>query len=279
MTLDTKQLQQISILYVEDDSIVRAQTEKILTKLFKKVFVASDGQEGLDTYKKSIEDIDIVITDINMPKLSGLDMIDQINEMTKSIPTIVTSAHSDSSNLLKAIDANVDKYIAKPIQIKELTVTVVELVVKYKRVHNIENLAKTLVQKTTQSDKAQTELNSELEMLKNQNTYLNSIVDNMVLNCKVDKNGNIIEVSNKFQTFFDHSEIMGQNISALRCETCVQETFQKLMLRAIHSKKTVMSNYTLITSSGRKINTDVTLTPFYGEGALVHGYIIYIDIL
>lgn len=279
MTLDTKQLQQISILYVEDDAIVRAQTEKILTKLFKKVYVAVDGKEGLDIYKKSSDDIDIVITDINMPKLNGLDMIDQINNMTKSIPTIVTSAHSDSSNLLKAIDANVDKYIAKPIQIKELTVTVVELVVKYKRVNNIENLAKSLVQKTTQSDKEHSELNSELELLKNQNSYLNSIIDNMVLNCKIDKNGKIIEVSNKFKSFFDNSEIMGQNISVLRCETCVQETFQKLMLRAIHSKKTVMSNYTLITSSGRKINTDVTLTPFYSQGALVDGYIIYIDIL
>lgn len=279
MKLDTKQLQHISILYVEDDEIVRVQTEKILGKLFKKVYIGVDGQEGLSLYKKNVENIDIIVTDINMPKVNGFDMINEIHEITKSIPTIVTSAHSDSSNLMKAIDINIDKYITKPIQIKELTVTIVELVAKYKRINNIENLAKDLVYKTTKNDKENDELNNELEVLKNQNIYLNSLVDNMIINFKIDKNGNITEVSNKFKMFFNSTEILGQNISILRCDTCTQETFQKLMLKAIHSKKTVMSNYTLITNSERKINTSVTMTPFYTQDALVGGYTVYIDIL
>lgn len=279
MKLDTKQLQNISILYVEDDEIVRVQTEKILDKLFKKVYVAVDGQIGLDTYRKYSESIDIIITDINMPNINGLDMIAEIHEIKKSIPTIVTSAHSDSSNLLKAIDINIDKYITKPIQIKELTVTIVELVSKYNRINNIENLAKNLVHKTTINDKENNELNDELEVLRNQNKYLNSIVDNIVINFKIDKHGNITEVSNKFKIFFDYIEIIGKNISVLRCETCNQETFQKLMLKAIHSKKTVVSNYTVITNSGRKANADVTMTPFYNEDALVNGYTVFVDLI
>jgi len=279
MKLDTKQLQLISILYVEDDDIVRVQTEKILNKLFKKVYVAVDGQEGLDLYTKHIENIDIIITDINMPKISGLDMVNKINKMTKSIPTIVTSAHSDSSYLLQAIDVNIDKYITKPIQIKELTVTIVDLVLKYKRINNIENLAKDLVHKTTKNDKENDELNSEVEILRNQNRYLNSIVDNMVINFKIDKNGKITEVSNKFKTFFGYKKIIGENISILRCDMCEQETFQKLMLRAIHSKKTVISKYTLITQEDHKFSTEVTMTPFYNDDALVNGYAVFVDLL
>lgn len=279
MALDTKQLQQITILYVEDDKIVRLQTEKILEKLFKKVYIALDGQDGLAQYKENINDIDIVVSDINMPKMNGFEMIKEILNLKKSIPTIITTAHSDSANLQKAIDINIDKYITKPIQVKELTVAIVDLVMQYKRSNNIENLAKTLVQKTTQNDKANDELTNEVEFLRKQNVYLNSIVNNMVLNLKISKSGKITYVSNKFNSFFGYTNIVGENISVLRCDTCDQETFQKLMLKAIHTKKMVVSHYTLITNEDRRVNTEVTMAPFYNQDALVDGYEVYIDIL
>jgi len=279
MKLDTKQLQLITILYIEDDEIVRVQTEKILTKIFKKVYVASNGEEGLIEYKNNIKKIDIIITDINMPKMNGLDMLQEIYNINESIPAIVTTAHSDSVNLLKAIEINVDKYLAKPIQIKELTVAVVDLVVKYRRTHDIENLAKSLVSKNSKNDKENLVLNSELELLKKENEYLNSIVDNMIVHFKIDKHGNITNISNKFKIFFGNPTIIGENISILKCDSCEQETFQKLMLKAIHSKKTVMSDYTLISNDNRKINTSITMEPFYNNDALVNGYRVYVDIL
>jgi len=280
MKLDTKQLQHITILYVEDDDIVSSQTKKILDKLFKKVYVGFDGKDGLALYKKNIDDIDVVVTDINMPNMNGLDMIKEINKLNKSLPTIVTSAYSDSDNLLKAIDINVDKYITKPILIKELTVTIVELVLHYRRINNIENLAKNLVQKTTQTDKENDELNTVLEMAQNHNIYLKSIVDTMVINFQTDKNGNITAFSTKFKAFFQYNEdIIGKSIDILKCESCEQESFQKLMLRAIHTKKTVIAKYTLITNNERKFETEVTMTPFYGKDALVDGYTFYLDIL
>jgi len=279
MKLDSKQLKSITILYVEDDAIVREQTEKILQKLFKKIYTGTDGKNGLELYNKHIDTIDIIVTDINMPNINGLDMINEIKNLNKSIPTIVTTAHSDSKNLLKAIDINIDKYITKPIQIKELTMTIVDLVLKYKRSNNIENLAKSLVHKTTQNDKENTELSTELELVKKQKMYLDSIVDNMVLNFKIDKNGNILELSNKFKTFFNYDDIIGQNINILKCDSCNQESFQKLMLKAIHTKRTVMSTYTLITDNDRRVDVEVTMTPFYGNDALVNGYIVYFDII
>ena len=279
MKLDSKQLKHIRILYVEDDSTIRNQTKKILDKLFKKIYVAEDGEEGFAVYKEHSADIDIIVTDINMPKINGLDMIKNINNINNSIPTIVTTAHSDSKYLLEAIDINIDKYITKPIQIKELTVSIVDLVVKYKRINNIENLAKSLVAKTTQNDKENSQLHNELEILKNKNNYLSTIVDNMVLNLKINKNGTILEASHKFKIFFESSKIEGKSISILQCESCEQESFQKLMLKAIHSKKTVISTYTLSTTKGRRIDVEVTLTPFYGNDALVNGYTVYLDLI
>jgi len=279
MKLDSKQLKHIRILYVEDDSTIRNQTKKILDKLFKKIYVAEDGEEGFAVYKEHSADIDIIVTDINMPKINGLDMIKNINSINNSIPTIVTTAHSDSKYLLEAIDINIDKYITKPIQIKELTVSIVDLVVKYKRINNIENLAKSLVAKTTQNDKENSQLHNELEILKNKNNYLSTIVDNMVLNLKINKNGTILEASHKFKIFFESSKIEGKSISILQCESCEQESFQKLMLKAIHSKKTVISTYTLSTTKGRRIDVEVTLTPFYGNDALVNGYTVYLDLI
>lgn len=280
MKLDTKQLKNITILYVEDDQTVRLQTEKILDKLFKKVYVAIDGQNGLDTYSENMDDIDIVISDINMPNLNGLDMIKEINNLNKSIPTIVTTAHTDSTNLMRAIDINVDKYISKPVQIKELTIAIVDLVVKYKRVNNIENLAKNLVLKTTQNDKETNELNYVLEVTKYENEYLKTIVDNMVVSFKTDKNGLIREISNKFKSFFEYDEsIFGEDMNILKCQTCTQESFQKLMLKAIHTKKTLVSTYTFQTKSDRRVDAEVTMTPHYGEDTLVNGYTFYLDLL
>jgi PAS domain S-box-containing protein len=280
MKLDTKELKNITVLYVEDNDMVRSQTEKIFNKLFKKSYVGVDGVEGFKLYQDHMLEIDVIVTDINMPNLSGLDMIKKINKYNNSIATIVTTAHSDSDNLLKAIDINIDKYITKPIQIKELTVSIVDLVLKYRRINNMEDLAKSLVQKTTLTDKENNELNYELEITKKQNHFFKVIIDHLVINFKTDKNGNITDISSKFKIFFGYDDsILGKNLKILQCTSCTQESFQKLMLKAIHTKKTVIATYTFKTNKDRKVEAEVTMTPSYGEDGLVNGYTFYLDII
>lgn len=281
MKLDTKELKNITLLYVEDDVLIREQTQIILTKLFKKVFCADDGQNGLELFKEHQNEIDVIVTDINMPNMNGLEMIEQINILKSAIPTIVTTAHTDSNYLINAIDLNVDKYIAKPIQIKDLTIAVVDNVLKYRRANNIENLAKSLVSKSSKDDSLNNTLTNQVEILQKQNNYYKAIIDNLVVTFKIDKNGTIIETSDKFLRFFSYTKenIIGENINILKCESCVQETFQKLMLRVIHAKKTIVSTYTLATSDNKSIKCDLTLTPNYNQDSLIVGYTVYIDIL
>ena len=64
-------LKNISILYVEDESDVRDFTSKLLASLLKNVFSAENGQDGLNIYKENIDTIDLIVTDINMPKMNG----------------------------------------------------------------------------------------------------------------------------------------------------------------------------------------------------------------
>ena len=94
-------LKNISILYVEDESDVREFTSKLLSSLLKNVFTAENGQDGLDLYKENINTIDLIVTDINMPKMNGIAMCEKIRELNKEIPIVVTSAHNDTDFLKK----------------------------------------------------------------------------------------------------------------------------------------------------------------------------------
>lgn len=281
MKLDTKELKSISILYVEDDDLVREQTFNLFDKLFKNVFVAIDGQDGLEKFNLHKDDIDIIVTDINMPILNGFEMIKEIYNTIKTIPIIVTTAHTDSKNLINAIDLNVDKYVSKPIQIRDLTVALVELVVKYRRSKNIESLARDLAVKSNKDDKTTKILKTELEIQTGKVKYYETIIDNFLFTFKTDKMGKIEDVSTKFLHFFSYSkdEIIEKNISELRCDTCEDESFQKLMLKAIHTKKTITSTQTFVTNENTKVNFDVTMTPTYDNTGLVCGYTFYLDLV
>lgn len=282
MKLDTKELQSITLLYVEDDIDILNQMKKLYEKILKNLYTAVDGEEGLRLFKENQKDIDIVVTDINMPNMDGLEMIRHINHLAaNNIPTIVTTAHTDSEYLLSAMDLKVDKYIPKPVQVKDLTISIVDLIQKYRKSNNLEVLAKGLVQKKTQFESLTQELQDKLDFKTREVKYLDAIVDNFVISFQTNKNGEIEEVSSKFIRYFEYlkEEIIGQNINILRCESCVGESFQKIMLKAIHTKKTISSTHTFKTSSDKSFVCDLTMTPLYGSDGLICNYKFFLDVV
>lgn len=112
-------LENIKVLYVEDEDDVRNFTAKTLKAIVKDVITASNGQEGVDLYLEH-PDIDLIVTDINMPKLGGLEMCEEILKHNKDIPIVITSAHNDPDFLKKAIDIGVDAYAMKPVDLYQL---------------------------------------------------------------------------------------------------------------------------------------------------------------
>jgi len=113
-------LKNITILYAEDEKSLRDITLNILKGFTNKQYVAENGLEGLELFKKHEEEIDLIITDVNMPQMNGLDMIKEIKKINPNIPIIVATAFSNTEYLLEAIDIGVDKYILKPIDMKKL---------------------------------------------------------------------------------------------------------------------------------------------------------------
>jgi len=108
----------ITILYVEDEKGIRESLQKALKYFCDTLYVASDGMEGLVLYKEYAPDI--VITDIRMPKMNGIEMAKKIMEINDRQHLIFTTAHSESDYFIEAINMQADGYILKPIDLDKL---------------------------------------------------------------------------------------------------------------------------------------------------------------
>jgi len=107
-------LKEHTVLYAEDDQSVQVSVVEYLSKYFKEVFVASDGEEALELYK--IHKPNTLIFDIDMPKLDGLSLAKTIRESNKIVPIVMLTAFTDTEKLLKATELNLTKYLVKPVE-------------------------------------------------------------------------------------------------------------------------------------------------------------------
>lgn len=107
------ELKTVSVLFVEDDADVREQLSQFLKRRVGTLYVAENGQEGLELWRRHKPEV--VVTDIMMPVMDGLKMAELIRQENHSVPIIVTSAFNDAKFLLKAIDLGIDKYVIKPV--------------------------------------------------------------------------------------------------------------------------------------------------------------------
>lgn len=117
--LDKQLLKTLTILYVEDDHSIRTSMNNILQAIVKDVVLAVDGEDGLEKFKNN-KNIDIIVTDINMPKMDGLTMCDHLRQIDKNIPIIVTTAYNDNNFLSHAIEVGINSYLMKPVDAYKL---------------------------------------------------------------------------------------------------------------------------------------------------------------
>lgn len=113
-----EKFKQFTILYIEDDEGVRTVNSRFLTRMFNEIYEAKDGQEGYELYKKYHPDI--ILTDINMPRLDGISLAKKIRKEDPTTKIIISTAFSDKSYLMDAIELNLEKYIIKPLTSRNL---------------------------------------------------------------------------------------------------------------------------------------------------------------
>lgn len=102
-----------TILYVEDEPLIREQAVEYLSFHYDNVLEAGDGEEAFVQYDQ--HQPDIIITDIEMPKLNGLGLARRIRQSDRTTPIIVATAYTDTEYLLEAVELQLVKYMVKPI--------------------------------------------------------------------------------------------------------------------------------------------------------------------
>lgn len=134
MTLDAAMLKRytapLRILYVEDDEKLCEETAALLKLLFKEVRTAHDGEAGLELFRFE-GPFDLVLTDIYMPKMDGIELTRRIKDLQEDQPVVVISAHEESHYLINLINLGVDHFILKPVEISRM------MEVLYKVAHRI----------------------------------------------------------------------------------------------------------------------------------------------
>ena len=109
-----------TILYVEDNDFIREEAVEYLSLIYQNVLEASNGQEALEVYTQSKPDI--IITDIEMPIINGLQLVKSIRRQDKKIPIIIVTAFMNTEYLLEAVELRLVKYILKPLSNYKLDV-------------------------------------------------------------------------------------------------------------------------------------------------------------
>jgi diguanylate cyclase (GGDEF)-like protein len=197
--IDKKFLKNINVLYVEDEDEVRELTCSFLSKFVKNVISAQNGKEGLAVFEKyhnnKLESIDLVVTDIDMPKMNGLEMLEEISKIDHLIPSIVTTAHNDSSFLKQSINQRVRGYVTKPLNMHNLIDSILTV-----------SEPKFLKDRLEKLNKKLKKLNKELELKVENKTYeLKSILDaqdNLILVISGDSS---FEVNQTLLDFFGYA--------------------------------------------------------------------------
>ncbi|WP_455755805.1 EAL domain-containing response regulator [Sulfurimonas sp.] len=181
----------MKLLYIEDNELVRNSTMQIFNDLFLEITPAINGEDGLEKFYDS--EIDIIISDINMPRLNGLEMVETLRKFDSDIPILLLSAHSEINYFTKSIQLNIDGYMLKPLQIDDL----------------LESLGK-IVQKI----KFQEEYNNNLIFLK----QYQELTDSNTSVSKTNPKGTITYVNNEFCKIsgYTQEELIGNKHNIIR---------------------------------------------------------------
>jgi PAS domain S-box-containing protein len=120
------QSQSARILFVDDESIIADMSERILTKLGHQVSTFTDSMEAVEAFRKSPFDYDLILTDVTMPKLTGLELADEVRAVREDIPIILCTGYSEALDQESLEELNIFKCIWKPVEFDDLARTIQE---------------------------------------------------------------------------------------------------------------------------------------------------------
>jgi len=177
----------LNILYVEDNENARIAMLALLNNFFDGIVVAVDGKEGLQKFTE--DSFDLVISDIRMPNMNGLEMFEKIKAIDENTALIVATAHKETELLLESITLGVDGYLLKPINYKQLQNTLIKACEKIYYKHrnkehelNLENLVKERTLELESAKEKLTDISNKDPLTTLYNRRYFNEVSNMLIN-------------------------------------------------------------------------------------------------
>lgn len=229
-------LKKLSLLYVEDDENTREELEYFLKNKVKKLYVAKNGQEGFDFFEKYQPDL--IITDIQMPVMTGTKMIKLVKEKNKTIPIVIITAFNDTDYLFEAIKLNVTNYLTKPLNLFALS----EVLANIAKNINLENENK--------------EIYNSLKQYKD-------IVDERSIISKADINGIITYINEPFEKIsgYKKEELLGKPHSIITHPAINKNIFKKMWKKINIEKKSWQGRLKNISKEGNEYFVDIIIKP------------------
>lgn len=242
-------LSKSTILYLEDEKVICKETSSIFKKIFKKVLVGEDGVKGLELYNENKENIDIILTDINMPNMNGIEFMAEVRKQDFEIPILIVTAFNDVTILIKAIKLNVTDYIIKPMQLNS-TLKIINKILQDK-----------LNQKLILKQKYELEIYKE-------------ILDKENLVSETDLDGKITYVNDIFceVSGYTKEELIGTNHNIIRHPDVSSKIFEQFW-ETIQNKKIWRGKLKNRAKNGEAYYVKSTIFPILDEDENIEKYV------
>ncbi|QKF66733.1 PAS sensor-containing response regulator [Arcobacter venerupis] len=185
-------LKELTIMLVEDDEIICEQLFSSMKDFFKEVIITKNGKEAFDKFLELKTKIDIVISDISMPLVNGIELLENIREIDKYIPFIFTTAYTQKDYLISSIKYGVNDFIVKPLDIGLL-------------IDKIESVCK--------KNKSEIEIINHQEMIKE---YFNTI-NKVAIVYIYDLEGKILYINDFFKELskYEDNDLIGEHYTKI----------------------------------------------------------------
>lgn len=177
-------MKNLKILFIEDDEVTRNQFKKVLGKVFIDMKLESNGLDGFLNFQEQHlknNNYDLIISDIDMPKMNGIEMVEKIREIDTNIPVIFITAKTSANILFKSIQIGISGFIPKPLNVNTLIKEIRKSSEKkyYENLLNKKNAE--LQKKLLQIEKIKEKYQNDINLLRNQVITLNNKLEKSVV--------------------------------------------------------------------------------------------------
>ncbi|QKF82211.1 response regulator [Halarcobacter ebronensis] len=244
-TFNKDYLSAATILFIENNEKIRSEATEIFTAFFRKVLVATDINDAINIFKANRMDIDIILTDIDMPDFGGIVLLAELRKIDWDIPVLISSNFSDPNILLKAIKFNLTNYIVKPIQLNTTLKIMSDIMLKKQQ-------------------------QKELAIKNNELRQFMSILDSYNIICELDLNFKITLANDSFlmNSGFELDELIGlhfNNKNIFRHSDVPDIKIKEILVNG----KTWVGFSKKMTKAGEFYYTHSTILPiFFNDGRI-----------